>query len=182
METKDVTQAVHPKDSVPPLSQHFSTRFLKPQEVEFTIKNHPILENIAKKYELHTDSPQSPGLLGNDTFFTKLDLSSRIELDHGDEFFIHVQPCHSRTLFTYLRYVTHYFMFTTSKEYPDLNIKGFPCTSLPTIVAYKLALFIGHILICDITSCKPTSLATEEFNTNPPLTKFLQDIKFMPVP
>lgn len=73
-------------------------------------------------------------------------------------------------------------MFTTSKEYPDLNIKGFPCTSLPTIVAYKLALFIGHILICDITSCKPTSLATEEFNTNPPLIKFLQDIKFMPVP
>lgn len=172
METKDVTQAVHPKDSVPPLSQNFSTRFLKPQEVEFNIKNHPILENISKKYELHTDSLQTPGLLETDTFFTKLDLSSRIELDHGEEFFIHVQPD--------LRYAVQYFMFTTAKEYPDLNIKGFP--SLPTIVAYKLALFINHILICDITSCKPTSQATEEFNNNPPLTKFLQDLKYMPVP
>lgn len=73
-------------------------------------------------------------------------------------------------------------MFTTAKEYPDFNIKGFPCTSLPTIVAYKLAVFYGHILLCDIISYKPTSLATEEFNSNPPLIKFLQNLKFMPVP
>lgn len=73
-------------------------------------------------------------------------------------------------------------MYTTAKEYPDLNIKGFPCTSLPTIVAYKLALFIGHTLICDIISCKPTSPATEDFNSNPLLLKFLHDLKFMPVP
>lgn len=81
-----------------------------------------------------------------------------------------------------MRVMVHYLMFTTSKEYPDLHIKGFPYTFLPTIVAYKLTLLIGHTLLCDLHSIKPTTSASSSFLNDPVLIKFLNLLKSLPVP
>lgn len=145
METKDIASTATPKDSVPLVETHSSSRFTKLQEIEFPITNHVILTEISKKYALH-----------------------------GTEFYVHVQPD--------MRFMVHYLMFTTSKEYPDLDIKGFPYTSLPTIVAYKLTHLISHTLLCDLHNIKPTTLASSSFLNDPVLIKFLNLLKSLPIP
>lgn len=78
--------------------------------------------------------------------------------------------------------MTHYFMFTTAKEYPDLNVKSFPFTSLATIVAYKLTLVYCYYLICDLKLKAPRSRSAAPYTNDPHLNKFLNLIKGLPVP
>lgn len=174
METKEIASTATPKDSTPVPETHVPSRFTKLQEIEFSITNHVILTEISKKYALHTEDPAYPQAINCDNFFSKLNISDRIDIDHGIEFYIHVQPD--------MRYMVQYLMFTTAKEYPDLDIKGFPYTSLPTIGAYKLILLIGHTLLCDLHSTKPTTLASSSFLNDPILIKFLNLLKTLPVP
>lgn len=69
--------------------------------------------------------------------------------------------------------MTHYFMFTTAKEYPALNVKSFPFTSLATIVAYKLTLVYSYYLLCDLKLKAPRSESAAPFKNDPLLTQFL---------
>lgn len=72
----------------------------------------------SKRYPLHTEDPAYPQAINTDNFILKLNISDRFYIDHGTEFFIHVQSD--------MRYMVHYFMFTTAKEYLDLGVKGYP--------------------------------------------------------
>lgn len=78
--------------------------------------------------------------------------------------------------------MTHYFMFTTAKEYPDLNVQSFPFTSLATIVAYKLTLVYCYYLICDLKLKAPRSRSAAPYTNDPHLNQFLNLIKGLPVP
>lgn len=73
-------------------------------------------------------------------------------------------------------------MFTTAKEYPDLNVKGFPFTSLATIVAYKLTLIYCYYLLCDLKLKAPRSKSAAPFKNDPHLNQFLCLAKNLPVP
>lgn len=72
-------------------------------------------------------------------------------------------------------------MFTTAKEYPDLNVKSFPFTSLATIVAYKLTLVYCYYLICDLKLKAPRSRSAAPYTNVPHLNQFLNLIKGLPV-
>lgn len=149
-------------------------RFSRETEVEFEIRNHTVLNTIASKYNTSVDIPDAPTVKSKSSFYQKLDVSQRIEIDHGSPFEIDVQPD--------MRFATQYLMFTTSKEYPSLEVKEFPYCSLPSLVAYKLALFVGHHLISDIT-CKATrSLASEHYCSDPAYQTILQILKDCPIP
>lgn len=122
MNSTDIESSVQqPTDKINAQEGHPIPRISLINEIEYEIKNHPILEEVAKKYNTATENLPAPDTKETNLFFAKLNIPDRIETDYGSKFFIDIQPD--------TRYMTHYFMFTTAKEYPDLNVKGFPFTS-----------------------------------------------------
>lgn len=138
MNSTDIESSVQPADRINAPERQPIPRFSSTNEIEYEIKNHPILEELAKKYNTAIENPPVPDTKERNQFFPKLNIPDRIETDYGSELYIDVQ--HDT------RFMTHYFMFTTAKEYPDLDVKSFPCTSLATIVAYKLTLVYSKLL------------------------------------
>lgn len=137
MEVNTPTIAIMPTQTVIAPEAIPAPRFSDERQIEFSIHNHPILETIAKKYNTAIDTPEVPEIKPTSRFYALLNTSERIEIDYGNDFQIKVQPD--------MRYVTQYLMFTTtSHEYPELDVKGYPYVSLPSLVAYNLAVFIGH--------------------------------------
>lgn len=81
-----------------------------------------------------------------------------------------------------MRFVTQYLMFTTSHEYPELEIRGYPYVSLPSLVAFKLTIFIGHFLISDLTYRREQSFSSAPYTNDADLMKLLSTLKTCPVP
>lgn len=65
---------------------------------------------------------------------------------------------------------------------PRLNVKGFPFTSLATIVAYKLTLVYCYYLLCDLKLKSPRSKSAAPYKSDPQLCQFLNLIKSLSVP
>jgi hypothetical protein len=84
------------------------------------------------------DISNAPGINSIPTFFSALSTSERVEVDYDKDMQIAEQPD--------MRFATQFLMFITAHD-----IKGYSYGSFPSLVAYKLSLFIGHFLIGDLT-------------------------------
>lgn len=60
MNSTDVESSVQPTDTINAPERHPIPRFSLINEVEYEIKNHPILEEVAKKYNTATENPPVP--------------------------------------------------------------------------------------------------------------------------
>lgn len=174
MNSTDIESTVQPTDNIIAPVRQPIPRFSATSEIEYEIKNHPILEELAKIHNTATENPPVTDTKERNLFFPKLNVPERIETDYGTEFTIDVQPD--------TRFMTHYFMFTAAKEYPDFNVKGYPFTSLVTIVAYTLTLVYCYYLICDLMLKAPRSKSAALFKNDPSLNQFLNLMKGLPVP
>lgn len=149
-------------------------RFTDERQIEYNVSNHPILETISKKNNTAVELPETPEVKPTSKFYALLNTSERIEIDYGSDFQIEVQPD--------MRYVAQYLMFTTSHEYAELEIKGYPYVSLPSLVAYKLTIFIGHFLISDLTYRRERSFSSAPYTNDAELMELLSTLKTCPVP
>lgn len=150
------------------------SRFIPQNDIELEIKAPPILEEIAKKFTTELTIPAAPTPNVEGSFFPKLDIATRIEVDNGNSFEIDVQPD--------MRYIVHYLMYNTAQQYPSYDIKEHPFTSLPTLVAYKLALIIGHFLLCDIYTKSNSSPSSDPYRNDETFETFLVLLQSCHVP
>lgn len=60
--------------------------------VQFDISNKSSLSDLAQKYTTATPAPEAPTPKLKSSYFEKLDMAVRMELDHGTQHIIDVQP------------------------------------------------------------------------------------------
>lgn len=113
------SQPIAPEDVPTP-------RFSSAHSVEHTITNHSVLKIISKKYNTPVEIPDAPTIQTATSYYARLNTAERIEVDYGYDMQIDVQPD--------MRFAIQYITFTTTLEYPDLDIKGYSYISLPTLV------------------------------------------------
>lgn len=106
--------------------------------------NIEILYDLAKRYNPPTPANPTPAPTKKSSYFDKLDVAVRMELDHGKSHIIDVQPD--------LRFPFQYSIYNTTERYPDLNVKGHPFTSTFTLIAYDQLILNAYLLICDLYS------------------------------
>lgn len=114
MESNAPTTATMPSEKVIAPETIPTPRFIDEKQIEHNVNNHPILETISKKYNTAVEIPDTPEVKPASKFYALLNSSERIEIDYGSDFKIEVQPD--------MRFVTQYLMFTTSYEYPEIEI------------------------------------------------------------
>lgn len=84
-------------------------------QVQFDISNKTSLSDIAKKFNPATPPPEAPAPKLKSSYFEKLDMAIRMELDHGTQHIIDVQPD--------LRFPFQFFIYNVTEEFPDLTVK-----------------------------------------------------------
>lgn len=134
--------------------------------VQFEIANKSSLSDLSKRYNPPPPLPETSLPLKKSTYFEKLDVATRLELDHGISHIIDVQPD--------LRFPLQYFMYNIAEEYPDLTTRSHPYVSTFTLIAYEQLLFNAYLLACDLhardtlsyhaTFYKNDSLRSDYFN------------------
>lgn len=99
------------------------------------------------------------------TYFEKLEMAVRMELDHGTQHIIDVQPD--------LRFPLQYMLYNVIEQFPDLTVKSHPFVSKFTLVAYQQMLFNAYLLICDLHSRELVSFHAAKFKSDPTKMDFL---------
>ncbi|KAL3282935.1 hypothetical protein HHI36_006093 [Cryptolaemus montrouzieri] len=128
-------------------------------EIKFDIANKTSLSDLAKRYNPPNPPSEAPTPQKKSTYFKKLDIAMRMELDHGLTHIIDVQPD--------LRFPFQYFLFNIAEEYPELTVKSHPYTSTLTLVAYQQILFNAYLLICDMYSRESISYFAQSYKNDP---------------
>lgn len=90
--------------------------------IQFDISNKTALADLSKRYNPPQPQGESTIPSKKSSYFEKLDVATRLELDHGLSHIIDVQPD--------LRFPLQYFMYYTAEEYPELNAKSHPYVSI----------------------------------------------------
>ncbi|KAK9892660.1 hypothetical protein WA026_021513 [Henosepilachna vigintioctopunctata] len=88
-----------------------------------------------------------------------------MELDHGTQHIIDVQPD--------LRFPFQYFLYNIVEQFPDLTVKAHPFVSTFSLIAYQQMLFNAYILICDLYSREVVSYNAAKFKNDPAKMDFL---------
>lgn len=83
MNSTDIESSVQPADKINAPERQPIPRFSATSEIEYEIRNHPILEELAKKYNTATENPPVPETKERNLFFPKLNIPDRIETDYG---------------------------------------------------------------------------------------------------
>lgn len=92
MNSTDIESSVQQTDKIIAQERHPIPRFSLVNEIEYEIKNHPILDEVARKYNTATENPPAPDTTERNLFFPKPNIPDRIETDYGLDFSIDVQP------------------------------------------------------------------------------------------
>lgn len=138
VETKSpVSESLKPSSSDSADSKHElpqAKKFKAPAKkhatpVQFEISNKTSLSDLSKRFNPATPTPEASLLQKRSTYFEKLDIATRLELDHGVSHTIDVQPD--------LRFPFQYFIYNTAEEYPELAVKSHPFVSTFSIIAYQ---------------------------------------------
>lgn len=159
MNSTDIESSVQqPTDKINAQEGHPIPRFSLINEIEYEIKNHPILEEVAKKYNTATENLPAPDTKEKNLLFAKLNIPDRIETDYGSEFFIDVHP---------LLHVYH------CKRVSRPQRKRIPI---------HIALVYCYYLLCDFKLKAPRSKGAAPFKNDPSLNRFLNLVKSLPVP
>lgn len=126
--------------------------------VQVDISNKTSLSEISKRYRPDEPAPEAPQPPRKSTYFEKLDMAIRMELDHGTQHIIDVQPD--------LRFPFQYFIYDIAERYPELTVKSHPYTSTFTLIAYNQILFNAYLLICDLYSRENPSVYAQCFKND----------------
>lgn len=143
--TMDQPKATKPGPSSTKDSKHRT-------QVQFDISNKTSLADIAKRFNPVNPPPEAPAPKLKSSYFEKLDMAIRMELDHGTQHIIDVQPD--------LRFPFQFFI------YNDLTVKSHPFVSTFTLIAYQQILFNAYILICDLYSTEMVSYYASFYKNN----------------
>lgn len=101
-----------------------------------------LLKDLFKRYNPPPPISETSLPLKKSSCFEKLDVATRLELDHELSHVIDVQPD--------LRFPFQYFMFNIAEDYPELTSKAHPYVSTFTLIAYEQLLFNAYLLACDL--------------------------------
>ncbi|KAK9891750.1 hypothetical protein WA026_016547 [Henosepilachna vigintioctopunctata] len=125
--------------------------------VNFNISNETSLSDPAKRYN-PTPGP-SPTLqpTKKGTYFEKLDVAVRMELDHGTSNVIDIQPD--------LRFPFQYSTYCITERYPELNVKSHPSTSTFILICYDQIILNTYLLICELHSRELSSYSTFKYES-----------------
>lgn len=129
--------------SVPPVSKKFKSQNQTKlsTSIQLDISNKTALADLSKRFNPPQPPSESTLPQKKSSYFEKLDVATRLELDHGLSHIIDVQPD--------LRFPLQYFMYNVAEEYPDLNAKSHPYVSTFTLIAYQQIMLNAYLLICD---------------------------------
>lgn len=133
--------------------------------VQFEISNTTSLSDLAKRFNPSEPPPEAPVPKPRSTYFEKLDMAVRMELDHGTQHIIDVQPD--------LRFPLQYILYNVIEQFPELTVKSHPFISTFTLVAYQQILFNAYLLICDLYSREIVSFNAAKYKSNPTKMDFL---------
>lgn len=134
-------------------------------QIQFDISNKTSLSDLAKRFNPATPAPEAPAPKLKSTYFEKLDIAVRMELDHGTTHIIDVQPD--------LRFPLQYILYNVTEQFPELTVKSHPFVSTFTLIAYQQILFNAYILICDIYSREVVSHFASDYKRSPSKMDFL---------
>lgn len=199
MDSKSPTELVKvtdAKDAPPPAGVSFSKNTDKPAthekaqkdtksdmvfkrpksrpKVKFTVNN---LNNIS---ESNRDSrtfsagptPSESKPIG--TYFDSLNVKCKLTTNKGNFFSIDVQPD--------MRFFSYYVSTTTKEQYKTMVVENQPYVSLPSIIGYKIALYIGQLLILDLHARKVKSCFSEPFEERSVLSNLLANLMTCKLP
>jgi hypothetical protein len=107
-------------------------------------------------------------------YFAKMNIERNIELDSGSKLIIDTQ---SDT-----RFIKNYIEQNLAAIFPDLNAKGHPLVSLPSLAGYCLSLFYAHSLGCDINHREGMSFHAKTFYTDAKKKEFYNELLNSHVP
>ncbi|KAK9871889.1 hypothetical protein WA026_015138 [Henosepilachna vigintioctopunctata] len=110
--------------------------------IQFDIANKTSLSELSHRFTPVNPPPEAPAPKSKSTYFEKLDVAVRMELDHGTQHIIDVQPD--------FRFPFQYFMYNVTEH--DLTVKSHPFVSTFNLIAYEQILLNAYILIRDLHS------------------------------
>lgn len=97
-----------------------------------------------------------------------INIKRKLETNEGNFFSIDVQPD--------MRFFTYYVSTTTTEQYQTMVIENHPYVSLPSIIGYKIALYIGQLLILVLHARKTKSCFSEIFEEKSHLSALLANL------
>lgn len=133
--------------------------------IQFDISNKTSLSDLSKRFNPANPPPEAPTPKMKSTYFEKLDMAVRLELDHGTQHIIDVQPD--------LRFPFQYMIYNITEQFPDLTVKSHPFVSTFTLIAYQQIVFNAYILICDLYSREIVSYRAASFKNDPSKMDYL---------
>jgi len=126
--------------------------------IQFDISNKTALSDLSKRYNPPAPPSEPVPPPKRFTYFEKLYVATRLELDHGVQHIIDVQPD--------LLYPLQYFMYDTPEEYPDLTTKSHICVSTFTMIAYQQLMLNAYLLIRDLYSRESISYFAQGYKSD----------------
>lgn len=142
--------------------------------IQFDISNKTALADLSKRYNPPQPPSESSVPQKKSTYFEKLDVATRLDLDHGISHIIDVQPD--------LRFPLQYFMYNITEEYPELNVKAHPFVSTFTLIAYQQIMLNAYLLICDLHARENISYFTQDYKNDTLKSDFLSGLMSSYVP
>lgn len=146
----------------------------KKPNIKYSVSN---LNNISEQQRdsrTFSTGPVPPESKPIGTYFDALNVSNKLVVNKGNYFTIDVQPD--------MRFFSYYVTTTTTDEHKTMVIDNDPYVSIPSIIGYKLALFIGQLLVLDIHARKTKSGFTDVFESNPQLSALLATLMSCRIP
>lgn len=119
-------------------------------------------------FGLTQPNPSSNELVPIDEFFNKMRIHDRISLDTGSKFTIDAIPD--------ARFMTAYFLSTTTFQFPDLDIKCKPFITPVSLTGYKMLTFYASILVNDIYNRSTSSVDARAYQHDPRRSDYLSRI------
>lgn len=101
-------------------------------------------------------------------------MTTRLELDHGVQHIIDVQPD--------LRFPLQYLMYNTAEEYPDLSTESHPYDNTFTMIAYQQLMLNAYLLICDLYSRENISYFAQGYKSDSLKSDYLSKLMSCYIP
>lgn len=117
------------------------------------------VQALSKRFDpVIIQAPETDTSISNFDYVSKMNIERNVDLDSGSTVRYDVQPD--------TRFLKNYIEQNISAMYPELNIKGHPLVSLPSLAGYDFTLFYAFLLGCDIHHRSGMSYWAKQFYTD----------------